>query len=135
MRLGYVALLALLAPLPAGATGMSINHVNMPQGTTVQACVARAAQAVAQVGLTPLNNLASSAWGESTATDGSSTLYAVYCLPSGTAVIIGAANRSEFVDSTVTALRDALINRAAAPAPGPAPAPQPSGPSLGGAKK
>jgi hypothetical protein len=102
----------------------------MPQGTSLQACVARGTAAIASVGLRALSTTQTSTWGEGTSNEGTSTLYAVYCLPNGSvAFVVGAADRFEMVDSTITAIRNALQN------PGVVTGPSGPTPGLGGQRK
>ena len=94
-----------MAAAPAHAVGVVVNHVPIRPGTQINACLQRAAMAIASVGLRPLNTTQSAAWGER---DGG-RIYTIYCLPnSNVAVIVGASNASADVGPDVTALMNAF---------------------------
>jgi hypothetical protein len=109
MRLAHAALAALLAAAPTGAqaTGLSLNHEQLPPGTTMAACIARGATAIAAAGLRSLDTTTNAAWGEDTAGRGRTpdTLYAIYCTPDGRfAFFVGAAPQVSQVDPVVSQL-------------------------------
>ncbi|WP_421992445.1 hypothetical protein [Roseococcus sp.] len=94
-----------LASGPALATGAVVNHVLLPQGATMEACLQRAAMAIATVGLSPLNTTRSAAWGQR---DGG-RIYTIYCMAAqGAAVFVAAGNTSADVSSDLTALMQAF---------------------------
>jgi hypothetical protein len=126
--------LALLLPLvfagPAAGAGLSIGHEWLPTGAPLADCMARATQAVRNVGLNLMNPTSRAVWAENAAQD---QLYVFYCIPERNVVTItGTAGRFEDVDPTVTRLRDALRNPAAA---GATISPGPANPGLGGLRK
>ncbi|WP_160121134.1 hypothetical protein [Rhodovarius lipocyclicus] len=89
----------------AGATGISVNNEQLQAGTTLGVCMARAAAAIGQAGIRPLNPTSSAAWGE---LDGG-RIFTIYCIPqNNVAIIVGAGNRYEDVDAHVTTLRNAF---------------------------
>ncbi len=88
------------------AAGLSINHVPMQGGTSLQACLQRGGNALQQAGLRRLNNTPSAAWAENAAAD---QIYAVYCvMETGTMVIAGSGPSGEAVSGTVGAVRNIL---------------------------
>nr|WP_314074739.1 hypothetical protein [uncultured Roseococcus sp.] len=90
---------------PALATGTVVNHLRLPQGTTIATCLQRAAVAIAASGLRPLNTTQSAAWGQR---DGG-RIYTIYCIPAnGVAIFVGAGNTSGEVSSDVTAMMNAF---------------------------
>lgn len=112
ITLGLLACLSL--PATSFGAGISVGHELLPQGTTLATCLARAQQAIQQIGLRPLSTTPDAAWGENLA---SNELYTIYCVPArGIAVLIGASERSQQVDPTVSRLRQAFLTGAAGPA-------------------
>jgi hypothetical protein len=106
-KLAGAALLAgaTLAAGPALATGAVVNHETIPPGTSMDACLQRAAQAIASVGLRPLNTTRSAAWGEREG----GRIFTIYCLPpNNVAIFVGAGNTSADVGPDVTALMNAF---------------------------
>nr|WP_314074408.1 hypothetical protein [uncultured Roseococcus sp.] len=96
---------ATLAAGPALATGTVVNHLRLPQGTTIATCLQRAAVAIAASGLHPLNTTQSAAWGQR---DGG-RIYTIYCIPvNGVAIFVGAGNTSGEVSADVTAMMNAF---------------------------
>jgi hypothetical protein len=89
----------------AAATGISMNNEALQPGTTLGVCMARAAAAIGQAGIRPLNPTTSAAWGE---LDGG-RIFTIYCLPqNNVAIVVGAGNRFEDVQNEVNRLRDAF---------------------------
>jgi len=100
-----LALPLALATPAVQATGISMNNVPMP-GVPLETCLARGSSALAGAGLTLLNRTSEAAWAEF---PGTGQIFTVYCLTrSGVAVVIGAADRAEIADPTVTRVLQAL---------------------------
>jgi hypothetical protein len=90
----------------AAAAGLSINHVPMPGGSSLQACLQRGGNALQQAGLRRLNNTAAAAWAENASSD---QLYTVYCvMETGTMVIAGSGPSGESVAGMVGTVRNIL---------------------------
>jgi hypothetical protein len=116
-KLASTAILAaatLVAAGPALATGAVVNHETMPPGTSIEACLQRAALAIASVGLRPLNTTRSAAWGEREG----GRIFTIYCLPqNNVAIFVGAGNASADVSPDITALMTAFRTGASGSAP------------------
>ncbi|TCH98046.1 hypothetical protein EJV46_12635 [Roseococcus sp. SYP-B2431] len=103
-----------LAARPALAVGAVVNHVALPPGTSIEACLQRGALAIASVGLRPLNTTRSAAWGEREG----GRIYTIYCLPQNSvAIFVGAGNASADVSPDVTALMTAFRSGSGGGAP------------------
>lgn len=81
------------------------NHELLPNGTTLEQCLARANAAMNGAGLRPLSPTRTAAWGQN---QSGSEIYTIYCVPErAVAVIIGStAGAGDPVDAMVTRLRE-----------------------------
>jgi hypothetical protein len=107
MRRLLLPLLALLSLAgTAAAVGISVGHEVLPPGMGQSACLDRAADAIASQGLRQLNRDNRAVFAENR---GSNQVYSLYCIADrGVVTVIGAADRFEQVEGTVTALRTFL---------------------------
>lgn len=90
----------------AAAVGLSVGHEALPQGMSQAACLDHASDAYAAQGLRQLNRDNRAVFAENR---GANQVFSIYCVADrGVVTVIGAADRFEQVEATVTALRSFL---------------------------
>lgn len=83
------------------------NHEFLPEGTTLEQCLARGREAIGAAGLRVLESTRTAAWGQNAS---GSEIYTIYCVPDrAVAVVIGStAGEGDPVDAMVTRLRELI---------------------------
>jgi len=126
MRTGlFAAGLALAATLvpasDAGATGMNLNYVTLPQPMTGEQCKAYGRNAMAQAGLELLSDTQEAAWAQTNP----NVLVSIYCLSDyGIAIVAVGGPNTNVTGPVIETLLPIMTSGgpALAPPPGPAPA-------------
>lgn len=96
---GAMAVMA-AATAPAGAIGMSLNYVTLPQHVTLDMCLNLAESQLANSGLSVLQRTTSAAWAEPM---NASEIYSVYCIVDrGIAVLVGSGDDLDAVDNRLS---------------------------------
>ena len=105
-----LGVLLAMAAGDARATLMSVSNEALPQGSNLATCLQRGAQAIAAMGMQPLNPTSAASWGQR---DGG-RIFSVYCMPDrNAAVVIGAGPDGQEVGPDVTNLAAAFRNTGA----------------------
>lgn len=125
MRTGFLAaglaLAAAFAPIAdAGATGMNLNYVTLPQPMNAEQCKAYGRNAMAQAGLELLSDTTEAAWAQTNP----NVLISIYCLSEyGIALVAVAGPNTNVTAPVIDRLLPIMTSggSALAPVPGPAP--------------
>lgn len=117
-----LALAATLVPVSdAGATGMNLNYVTLPQPMTSEQCKAYGRNAMAQAGLELLADTQEAAWAQTNP----NVLVSIYCLSDyGIAIVAVGGPNTNVTGPVIETLLPIMTSGgpALAPPPGPAPA-------------
>lgn len=116
-----LALAGMLAPVAdAGATGMNLNYVTLPQPMTIEQCKAYGRNAMQQAGLELLSDTTEAAWAQTNP----NVLVSIYCLSEyGIALVAVAGPNTNVTAPVIDNLLPIMTSGGPALAPAPAPAP------------